>query len=67
MCMAIMACILIGDSLKDRINRAFIWVLLSNVVLMLSDALAFYSTGKAGRLFLFSALSGIFLHSSSAM
>jgi len=46
MCLAIMACIMIGDSLRVRMNRAFIWVLLSNVVLMLSDALAFYSIGR---------------------
>jgi LytS/YehU family sensor histidine kinase len=41
-----MACIVIGDSLAVRINRAFIWVLLSNAALMLSDAMAFYSIGR---------------------
>jgi len=46
MCLAIMACIMIGDSLRVRMNRAFIWVLLSNIALMLSDALAFYSIGR---------------------
>jgi len=34
--------------LRVRINRAFIWVLLSNITLMLSDALAFFSIGRAG-------------------
>jgi len=46
MCLVIMACIVLGDSLRVRTNRAFIWVLLSNVGLMLSDALAFYSIGR---------------------
>jgi LytS/YehU family sensor histidine kinase len=41
-----MACIVIGDSFAVRINRAFIWVLLSNAALMLSDAIAFYSIGR---------------------
>jgi two-component system, LytTR family, sensor kinase len=46
MCLAIMACIMIGDNLRVRMNRVFIWVLLSNIALMLSDALAFYSIGR---------------------
>jgi len=45
-CLVIMACIMIGDNPRVRMNRAFIWVLLSNAVLMLSDALAFYSIGR---------------------
>jgi sensor histidine kinase YesM len=45
-CLVIMACIVIGDSLAVRMNRAFIWVLLSNAALMLSDAMAFYSIGR---------------------
>jgi len=65
-CLVIMACIVIGDSLAVRINRAFIWVLLSNAALMLSDAMAFYCIGRTEPHF-FITSSEIFLHSSSAM
>jgi hypothetical protein len=46
MCLVIMACIVIGDNLAVSMNRAFIWVLLSNTALMISDAMAFYSIGR---------------------
>jgi hypothetical protein len=52
--LVIIACIMIGDSLRVRINRAFIWVLLSNIAVMLRDALAFYSIGKIAPRFLVS-------------
>ncbi len=46
MCLVFIICTLMGDNLKIRLNRVFIWVLLSNIAVMLSDALAFYSIGK---------------------
>lgn len=44
-------CVLISDTMKSRMNRAFVMVLLSNIAVMLSDALSFYSIGKAGPFF----------------
>jgi sensor histidine kinase YesM len=52
---------MIGDSLRVRINRAFIWILLSNIALMLIDALAFYSIGKIEPRFFVSNFLGNFL------
>jgi len=46
MCLVIITCIVIGDGLRVRLNRVFIWVLLSNIAVMLSDALAFFSIGR---------------------
>ncbi len=46
LCLVFLICILVGDNLKIRLNRVFIWVLLSNIAVMMSDALAFYSIGK---------------------
>jgi len=38
--------IIVGDGLRGRLNRLFIWILFSNTALMLSDTLAFFSIGK---------------------
>lgn len=46
LCFIFIVCILSVDTLKLKINRVFIGVLLSNIAVMLSDALAFYSIGK---------------------
>ncbi len=51
MCLVFLICILVGDNLKIQLNRVFIWVLLSNIALMISDALAFYSIGKTEPIF----------------
>ena len=51
LCFIFIVCILIADDPKLPINKAFIRLLLANIGVMLSDALAFYSIGKTEPLF----------------
>ena len=61
LCLVFIICTLVVDSLKIKLNQIFIWVLLSNIAVMLSDALAFYSIGKtAPPFFLFNFIGNFF-------
>ncbi|MDL2294174.1 hypothetical protein LJC60_06035, partial [Ruminococcaceae bacterium OttesenSCG-928-D13] len=51
LCMCFVFAILVADSSKTKMNRAFVWVLLSNIAVMMSDTLAFYSIGRPGSFF----------------
>lgn len=51
LCLSFVFAILITDPSKTKLNRAFIGVLLSNIAVMLSDALAFWSIGKTQPVF----------------
>ncbi|MDL2237375.1 histidine kinase [Christensenellaceae bacterium OttesenSCG-928-K19] len=44
--LVILICVLISDNMKTHINRVFARVLIFNIAVMLSDALAFYNFGR---------------------
>lgn len=52
LCFIFIVCIILIDSFKTKLNKAFIYVLLSNIAVMMSDATAFYSIGKMSPVFL---------------
>lgn len=60
LCCIFIASIIMAGGLKDKLNRAFILVLVSNIAVMLSDATAFYSIGKtAPHNFVFNYLGNV--------